>query len=65
VPVGWDRDGAVSNIFRIGVCPTVAFAFPGGIFESAEIGEEALTAPELGKRVDQLIRLSRERALAS
>lgn len=62
VPVGWDRDGAVSNIFRIGVCPTVVFAFPGGIFESAEIGEEALTTPQLSERVDELIRLSRERA---
>ena len=61
VPVGWDRDGAVSNIFRIGVCPTVAFAFPGGIFESAEIGEDALDPDALRERVDELIRSSRKR----
>ena len=30
IPVGWDADGAVSNIYRVGVCPTVAFAYPGG-----------------------------------
>lgn len=61
VPVGWDRDGAVSNIMRIGVCPTVAFAFPGGIFQSAEVGEDALGEPELEARVRELIRRSQER----
>jgi hypothetical protein len=41
VPVGWDRDGAVSNVYRVGVCPTVAIARPGGIYHSVLIGEEA------------------------
>ena len=61
VPVGWDRDGAVSNLYRIGVCPTVAFAFPGGIFQSAEVGDEALDPAELSERVDDLLAESRER----
>ena len=61
VPVGWDRDGAVSNIFRIGVCPTVAFAFPGGIFESAAVGDDVLDADSLRSRLDGLIRASRDR----
>jgi hypothetical protein len=61
VPVGWDRDGAVSNIMRIGVCPTVAFAYPGGILESAEIGEGAFEEGALSERVDRLIALSRKR----
>ncbi len=61
VPVGWDRDGAVSNIFRIGVCPTVAFAFPGGIFESAAVGDDVLDAESLRGRLDGLIRASRDR----
>jgi thiol-disulfide isomerase/thioredoxin len=65
VPVGWDRDGAVSNIMRIGVCPTVAFAFPGGILQSAEIGSEALQEAALSRRVDQLIAESRERVPGS
>lgn len=30
IPVGEDADGAVSNIYRVGVCPTVAFAYPEG-----------------------------------
>ncbi|MEO8091510.1 MAG: hypothetical protein ABI726_02225 [bacterium] len=61
VPVGWDRDGAVSNIYRIGVCPTVAFAFPGGIFQSAVIGDEALEPGQLRDRVDELLAESRRR----
>ena len=61
VPVGWDRDGAVSNILRIGVCPTIAFVFPGGIFQSAEIGEDALGEEDLSAHVRELIRRSRER----
>ena len=61
MPVGWDRDGAVSNIYRIGVCPTVAFAFPGGVFQSAEIGDGALEPEALADRVDELIAESRKR----
>jgi hypothetical protein len=64
VQVGWDRDGAVSNIMRIGVCPTVAFAYPGGILESAEIGEGAFEEAALSERVDRLIALSRNRVPA-
>lgn len=61
VPVGWDRDGAVSNLYRIGVCPTVALAFPGGIFQSAVIGDEALDPAQLRDRVDELLAESRQR----
>ena len=30
------RDGAVSNLYRVGVCPTVAFAYPGGDLQRGE-----------------------------
>src|SRR5215213_4975976 len=30
VPVALDRDGAVSNLYRVGVCPTIVLAYPGG-----------------------------------
>lgn len=62
VPVGWDRDGAVSNIYRIGVCPTIALAYPGGIFASAQVVDVDLTPPELSAQIDELIAESRERA---
>ena len=61
VPVGWDRDGAVSNIYRVGVCPTVALAYPGGILHEARIGNEDLSEDALRDELDGLIRASRER----
>ena len=36
MPVGYDRDGAVSNLYRVGGCPTLVYAYPGGILERAE-----------------------------
>jgi hypothetical protein len=65
VPVGWDRDGAVSNIYRVGVCPTVAFAFPGGEFQGARVGSGNLDEQKLTTQVERLLRESRERAGAS
>ena len=62
IPVGWDRDGAVSNLYRVGVCPTVAFILPGGIFSDAKIGTEELDRGQLSDAIDDLLRDSRERA---
>jgi thiol-disulfide isomerase/thioredoxin len=59
-PVGLDRDGALSNLYRVGGCPTIVFAFPGGILQSTAIGE--LTEAELTDRIEVLLRESRERA---
>ena len=62
VPVGYDADGAVSNLYRVGGCPTVAFAYPGGIFADARIGKEQLTEDSLTADVEKLLSASRERA---
>jgi thiol-disulfide isomerase/thioredoxin len=62
IPVGHDVDGAVSNIYRVGVCPTVAFAYPGGILKDAVVGSEELSEDELTADVEALIRESRRRA---
>jgi thiol-disulfide isomerase/thioredoxin len=62
VPVGWDRDGAVSNIYRVGLCPTLALAFPGGVLRSAELGADAFTDAALTDSLDALVAESRERA---
>jgi thiol-disulfide isomerase/thioredoxin len=53
LPVGYDRDGAVASLYRIGGCPTFAYAYPGGTLESASVGE--LTAAQLSVRVRQLL----------
>ena len=38
MPVGYDRDGAVASLYRVGLCPTVAYAYPGGTLQGAQIG---------------------------
>jgi thiol-disulfide isomerase/thioredoxin len=62
LPVGHDEDGAVSNIYRVGVCPTVAFAYPGGIMMGAKVGSEELSEEQLVTEVERLIRASKRRA---
>lgn len=57
MPVGYDRDGAVASLYRVGLCPTFAYAYPGGTLESAGIGN--LSAVELSDRVERLLRASR------
>jgi thiol-disulfide isomerase/thioredoxin len=45
IPVGYDRDGAVSDLYRVGGCPTVAFAYPGGILAFAQAGASEISRP--------------------
>ena len=54
--VGYDRDGAVASLYKVGGCPTFAYVYPGGTLESA--GIEATTA-QLSARVEQLLSASR------
>jgi hypothetical protein len=61
VPVGWDRDGAVSDLYQVGGCPTVAFAYPGGIFAGAKASVDNLSAPKLAADVRNLLAESRRR----
>jgi thiol-disulfide isomerase/thioredoxin len=60
MPVGYDHDGAVSNLYRVGGCPTFVYAYPGGILEDATIGQ--LSVPQLEANVRQLLRTSRAEA---
>jgi hypothetical protein len=63
LPVGYDRDGAVAALYRVGGCPTFAYVYPGGTLESAGAGE--LTANQLSARVERLLEASRAAAGAS
>lgn len=56
MPVGYDRDGAVSGLYRVGGCPTFAYVYPGGLLQDAGIGE--LTEAELSGRVEALLAAS-------
>jgi hypothetical protein len=62
MPVGYDADGAVATLYRLGVCPTVAFSYPGGILSSAKIGADELGEEQMAAEVERLIRESRRRA---
>ena len=57
MPVGYDRDGAVASLYRVGGCPTFAYVYPGGTLESASIGD--LTATQLDDRVQNLLAATR------
>lgn len=53
MPVGHDRDGALSTLYRVGGCPTFVFARPGLKLHEAVIGEQ--DASELSARVEDLL----------
>jgi AhpC/TSA family len=57
MPVGYDRDGAVASLYRVGGCPTVAYVYPGGTLQSASTGE--LTLAQLDARIRDLLGASR------
>lgn len=53
MPVGYDRDGAVSNIYRVGGCPTFLFVDRRGVLRRAAIGRT--TVDRLTTQVRSLI----------
>jgi peroxiredoxin len=56
MPVGVDPDGAVVNLYGIGVCPTTIFSTPGGTVRRVELGN--LTEDQLRADVEALVRRS-------
>jgi thiol-disulfide isomerase/thioredoxin len=58
-PIGLDRDGALSNLYRVGGCPTFVYAYPGGILQATSIGQ--LDAPMFFAKVQDLIAASMRR----
>ncbi|HEY5052288.1 MAG TPA: TlpA disulfide reductase family protein [Solirubrobacterales bacterium] len=58
MPVGYDHDGAVASLYRVGGCPTLAYIYPGGTLQSASIGD--FTVPQLDARIAELLKATRE-----
>jgi thiol-disulfide isomerase/thioredoxin len=58
-PIGLDRDGALSNLYRVGGCPTFVYAYPGGILQATSIGQ--LDQGRFFSKVDALISASKQR----
>jgi hypothetical protein len=61
VPVAHDTDGAISNLYGVGVCPTILLAYPGGIVHEAEIKPGNFTREEIETMLDDLLAASAER----
>lgn len=59
-PVGLDPDGALSNLYLVGGCPTFLYVYPGGILQETSIGE--LDAQQLAGKIEALIAESKQRA---
>jgi thiol-disulfide isomerase/thioredoxin len=59
-PIGLDSDGALSNLYRIGGCPTFIYVYPGGIVQTTSIGKIDLN--EMSGRIRTLIADSAKRA---
>jgi hypothetical protein len=60
IPIGIDRDGALTGLYRDASCPQLTFAYPGGVVQ----GHALLTRPStstLRARVSALVAASRAR----
>ncbi len=57
MPVGYDRDGAVAALYRVGGCPTFAYVYPGGTLQSASTG--VLGVDGIAARIERLLTASR------
>jgi peroxiredoxin len=58
IPVAYDADGAVGDIYGVEVCPIVELAHRGGVVSSRLIGEHWASAATLAPRVRALVRSS-------
>ena len=58
IPVGFDQDGAVANLYGVAVCPHVTLAYAGGIVRKNLIGQvsPARLRAELRALVDASVR---------
>jgi hypothetical protein len=52
LPVGYDHDGAVANLYAVAICPTITFARRGGRVVSTSF--ELLDEAALARRVEAL-----------
>jgi peroxiredoxin len=56
VPVAYDADGAIGDIYGVEVCPIVELAYRGGKVANRLIGEHWASASALGPQVQALLR---------
>ncbi len=54
MPVGVDKDGAVTNLYGVGVCPTTVFSDARGIVRRTDLGN--MTEDQLRAYTRALVR---------
>jgi hypothetical protein len=59
LPVAYDRDGILANLFGVAVCPQITYALPGGRVLGTSVGE--LGGGGLERRIAALERAARAR----
>jgi len=52
-PVGYDKDGILSTLYNVVICPELTYIYKGGKVAGTSFGEKG--APELGRRMDALV----------
>jgi peroxiredoxin len=55
IPVAYDRDGAVGQVYGVQFCPMIELAYRGGIVKDRLIGDKWENAQRLANRVRALI----------
>lgn len=53
-PVAQDRDGAVANLYGVAICPTVVYAYRGGVVMRTALGSDETTPAALERAVRRL-----------
>jgi peroxiredoxin len=56
VPVAYDADGAIGDIYGVEVCPIVELAYRGGVIARRLIGQHWASAGTLEPQVQALLR---------
>ncbi|HEY5343190.1 MAG TPA: hypothetical protein VIJ66_05970 [Solirubrobacteraceae bacterium] len=60
IPIGFDSEGVLADVYKLVSCPQVSFAYPGGVVQSRALLERPALAT-LRARVSELVRASRAR----
>jgi peroxiredoxin len=64
IPVAYDRDGSVGELYGVVICPMVELAYRGGIVKDRLIGDHWMTSGALAARVRALLGAGAGRAAA-
>jgi hypothetical protein len=56
IPVAYDRDGSVGELYGVAICPMLELAYRGGIVKDRLVGDSWRSASAIARRVRALLR---------